>query len=143
MSCGLGSKLLRRVGLFAHGGQAADWLRSGAIDVSAWEHNGERGPGNGTAAVQRAEHVIPSHLPPSLVERRGQFLISLAHGHALCGQDETAVTTLRRAHRTAPQETSLSREVHSVIGLMLGRERIGAAPGLRDLATAVGFKGTP
>jgi transcriptional regulator with XRE-family HTH domain len=93
---------------------------------------------NGRDAVRRSYHVDPDRLPGSLVERRGQFLIDVAHGHVLQSDDATAVTTLLRADQIAPQEVRLSRDVHSMTRTLLGRERTGAAPGLRELATRLG-----
>lgn len=66
--------------------------------------------GNGTDAVRRSRAVNPDALPPSLIERRGQFLIDVAAGHT---------------------------EARSLVHTMLGRERTGAAPGLRDLARRI------
>ena len=93
----------------------------------------------GGDAVRRSHHVDPDHLPPSLLERRGQFLIDVAHGYVLEGADTPAVALLLRADDIAPQEVRLSPEVHDLIRTLLGRERIGATPGLRELAGHVGF----
>jgi transcriptional regulator with XRE-family HTH domain len=94
---------------------------------------------NGRDAVRRSYQVDPDRLPASLVERRGQFLIDVAHCHVLNGDDATAVTTFVRAEQIAPQEVRLNREVHHLTRIMLGRERTGAAPGLRGLATRLGI----
>jgi hypothetical protein len=94
---------------------------------------------NGQDAIRRSYQVDSDRLPTSLVERRGQFLIDVAHGHVLQGDDATAVTTFVRAEQIAPQEVRLNREVHQLTRTMLGRERTGAAPGLRELAKRLGL----
>jgi len=94
---------------------------------------------NGQDAIRRSHDVDPDRLPGSLIERRGQFLIDVAHGHVLQGDDGPAVATLLRADQIAPQEVRLSPDVHALTRILLGRERAGAAPGLRELASRIGF----
>jgi transcriptional regulator with XRE-family HTH domain len=96
---------------------------------------------NGRDAVRRSYHVDPDRLSGSLIERRGQFLIDVAHGHVLEGDGATAVATLLRADQIAPQEVRLSPEVHDLTRTLLSRERAGAAPGLRELAGRIGLAG--
>lgn len=91
----------------------------------------------GQDAVRRSHHVNPDHLPYSLVERRGQFLIDVANGHALERDDTTAVATLLRADHIAPQEVRLSRDVHDLTRTLLRRGR--TTPGLRHLAHTIGI----
>lgn len=93
--------------------------------------------GNGHAAVERAKRVDPDSLPANLLERRSHFLIDVAHGHVLEQNDIDAVATLVRAEATAPEEVRLSSGVHRLLRTMLGRERKGAVPGLRDLADRI------
>jgi tetratricopeptide (TPR) repeat protein len=93
---------------------------------------------NGGDAVRRSTQVDPDQLPPSLAERRGQYLIDLADAHVQEGHDGEAVVTLQRAESVAPQEVRLSGQVHGLLRTLLDRERTGAAPGLRDLAEQVG-----
>jgi hypothetical protein len=90
--------------------------------------------GNGHAAVQRAKRVDADRLPASLLERRSQFLIDVAHGHVLEQHDAEAVVTLERAEQTAPEEARFSHEVHDLVRTMLSRDRKGAVSGLRELA---------
>jgi hypothetical protein len=94
---------------------------------------------NGQDAVRRSAYVDPNRLPPSLLERRGQFLIDAAHGHVLEGIDAPAVALLLQADHIAPQEVRLSPEVHGLARIMLSRERAGATPGLRALAGRLGI----
>lgn len=94
---------------------------------------------NGRDAVRRGQRVNPDRLPPSLLERRSQFLIDVAHAHVLDGNDASAVATLTRAQRIAPQELRLNHDVHDLTHRMLSRERAGAATGLRDLAHSLGL----
>jgi transcriptional regulator with XRE-family HTH domain len=94
---------------------------------------------NGRDAIRRSAQVRPSRLPASLLERRGQFLIDVAHGHVLEGEDRPAVALLLQADHLAPQEVRLSPEVHGLTRVMLARERTGATPGLRELAERLGF----
>jgi hypothetical protein len=96
--------------------------------------------GNGRDAVGRSQHVNPDRLPSSLIERRGQFLIDLAHGYVLHGDDNNAVATLLRADQVAPpQEVRLSRDIQHLTRTLLGRKRVDATPGLRELAGRVGL----
>jgi hypothetical protein len=94
---------------------------------------------NGRDAVHRSHQVDPGRLPRSLVERRGQFLIDVAHGHVLESADAEAVAILMQADDIAPQEVRLSPEVHALTRVLLSRERAGAVPGLRSLAGRIGL----
>jgi len=94
--------------------------------------------GNGRDAVERAERVDPDHFPPSLAERRGQFLIDTAQGHSLIGDDSQAASTLLRAEQTAPEEVRFNPAAHHLLHTLLGRERRSATPGLRELAGRMG-----
>lgn len=94
---------------------------------------------NGRDAVRRSHQVDPDRLPSSLIERRGQFLIDVAHGHVLEDDNAAAVTTLLRANQIAPEQVRLSRDAHELTCTLLGRERTGATPGLRDLAARIGI----
>jgi transcriptional regulator with XRE-family HTH domain len=94
---------------------------------------------NGKDAIRRSHHVDPDRLPSSLIERRGQFLIDVSYGRVLEGDDGMAVATLLRADQIAPQEVRLSHDVHDMVRTLLGRERMGAAPGLRELTGRIGL----
>lgn len=96
---------------------------------------------NGADAIRRARQVDPNRLPASLLERRCQFLIDVAHGHVLEGADASAVALVLRADHIAPQEVRFSTEVASLTRVMLARERRGATPGLRALAERIGLCG--
>ena len=95
--------------------------------------------GNGHDAVRRGERVEAERLPPSLNERRCQFLIDLAQGHVLVGSDGAATQTLLRAEQTAPEELRFNPTTHYMVGTMLERERVSATPGLRGLARRIGL----
>ncbi|HSV64948.1 MAG TPA: helix-turn-helix transcriptional regulator [Mycobacteriales bacterium] len=94
--------------------------------------------GNGQDAVARAERVDVDRLPASLVERRGQFLIDMAHGYSLTGDDGEATFALMRAEQTAPEEVRFNPAAHQLVHTLLGRERRSATPGLRELAGRLG-----
>jgi transcriptional regulator with XRE-family HTH domain len=96
--------------------------------------------GNGHDALRRAERIDPHNPPEPLRERRGQYLIDLAHAHVQLNDDATAAGVLQQAHQVAPQEVRLSRAAHGLVGIMLGRARAGAANELRELAEAIRFK---
>jgi len=93
---------------------------------------------NGRDAVRRAACVDVDRLPNSLVERRAQFLVDVATGHALERDDAGAVAALLRAEQIAPEEVRYSQSVQATVGSMLARERVGAATGLRELAVRLG-----
>ena len=95
--------------------------------------------GNGRDAVKRSHVVNPDRLPASLLERRGQFLIDVAHGHILEKKDAEAVAQLMRAFNIAPQEVRFNADVRRLTVTMLSRERAGAVRDLRRLAGAVGI----
>lgn len=95
--------------------------------------------GNGRDAVHRGERVNIACLPPSLHERRGQFLIDLTQGHVLLGSDGLATETLLRAEQIAPEEVRFNPTTHSLVRTMLQRERLSATPGLRGLARRIGI----
>lgn len=94
--------------------------------------------GDGRDAVRRSQRVEPKTLPASLIERRGQFLIDLARGHALAGDDHEAVATLIRAESIAPQELGHSGEARSLTNDLLQRGQAGRLTELRELAARVG-----
>jgi hypothetical protein len=94
---------------------------------------------NGRDAVRRSHQVDADRLPASLIERRGQFLIDVAHGHVLQDDDAAAVATLLRADQIAPQQVRLSRDAHELTRTLLGRQRAGAVPGLRTFASRIGI----
>ncbi len=93
----------------------------------------------GGDAVRRSQAIDPDRLPPDLLERRGQFLIDVAHGHALEGADRDAVMVLQQAARIAPQEVHLNRQVRALTMTMLSRQRAGRTPGLKELAEDLGI----
>jgi DNA-binding XRE family transcriptional regulator len=95
--------------------------------------------GNGQEAVRRSEAVDCERLPPSLNERRGQFLIDLTQGYVLLGSDGLATETLLRAEQTAPEEVRFNPTTHYLVRTMLDRERLSATPGLRGLARRIGI----
>jgi hypothetical protein len=95
---------------------------------------------NGRDAVRRAARVDVDRLPDSLLERRAQFLIDVATGHALERDDAGAVAALLRAEQIAPEEVRYSQPVHEAVWTMLTRERAGAVPGLRELAVRLGVR---
>jgi hypothetical protein len=98
---------------------------------------------NGRDAVRRSRQVDPDRLPVSLVERRSQFLIDVAHGHALDNDPAAAVATLLRADKIAPEQVRLSPDAQTLTRTLLSQHRIGAASDLRDLAARIGVADQP
>jgi DNA-binding XRE family transcriptional regulator len=96
--------------------------------------------GDGQEAVRRARFVDPRRLPSTLRERRGQFLIDLAHAHCLLRDDDSTVAALSQAYAAAPQEVRLSRLAHRVLVTVLRRAHGGTRAELRDFAAAVGVE---
>jgi transcriptional regulator with XRE-family HTH domain len=94
--------------------------------------------GDGRGAVRRGERLKPERMPASLLERRAQFLIDLAHAHALTGHDSDALATLLRAEHTAPQEVALSADVHRLTEGLLRQRRGSVSSELRGFATRLG-----
>jgi transcriptional regulator with XRE-family HTH domain len=95
--------------------------------------------GDGRDAVARGKQVDAERLPLSLSERRGQFYIDLARGHSMIGSDGAAAATLLQAENVASEEVRLNPTVHHLVDDLLSRERVGATPGLRDLAQRIGL----
>jgi hypothetical protein len=95
---------------------------------------------NGRDAVRWAAQVDLDRLPSSLVERRAQFLIDVATGHALERNDGEATRTLVQAEQIAPEEVRYSRSVRRTVYSMLARERAGAVSGLGELAGRLGVR---
>jgi transcriptional regulator with XRE-family HTH domain len=95
--------------------------------------------GDGRVAVQRGQRVDPEALPASLVERRAQFLIDLAHGHLLDRDHGQALAVLLHAERTAPQEVRLSHDVQGLVRTLLHEETTGSSSEARELAERVGI----
>jgi hypothetical protein len=94
---------------------------------------------DGRDAVRRGNLVDPNHLPAGLVERRGQFLIDMAHAHTLAGDDHAATAALVEATRVALQEVELSGDAHGVLRGLLSRPHGGRTPELRALAIRIGL----
>jgi len=111
----------------------------GPINVSIHSVQVAAELGEGHDAVRRSERVDAESLPSSLNERRSQFLIDLAQGHALLRSDGAATDTLLRAEQTAPEEVQFNPTTHYLVRTMLDGERVGATPGLRGLAQRIGI----
>jgi len=94
--------------------------------------------GNGPEVVTRAERVDANRFPASLAERRGQFLIDMARGYSLIARDDDASFSLLRAERAAPEEVRFNSGARELVHTLLGRERRGAMPSLRELAERIG-----
>jgi hypothetical protein len=60
--------------------------------------------GDGGAAVEAAREVSPDRLAALPKERRANFHIDVAQGHALAGRRDEAVTALLDAETLAPDE---------------------------------------
>ncbi|WP_422770000.1 hypothetical protein ACN28C_25185 [Plantactinospora sp. WMMC1484] len=97
--------------------------------------------GDGKEAIRRSQCVNPTGLPASLVERRSQFLIDLAHANLLTGDAIAATAALVNAERVAPQEVRLSLDAHEIVRRLLGYPGGGRGSELRALANRIGFDG--
>lgn len=94
--------------------------------------------GDGRDAVRRSAQVDCEALPDSLIERRGQYLLDLARGYALAGEDHEAKATLLQAESIAPQEFRHNPDACILITELLQRDQAGNPTRLRDLAARVG-----
>jgi hypothetical protein len=74
-------------------------------------------------------------LPKVLNGRRSQVHVDLARAATRQGDDRLAVLHLLEGERVAAQTISRNAAARSLIGELLARERKGATPGLRALAS--------
>jgi hypothetical protein len=94
--------------------------------------------GDGREVLRRAKSVVPTRLPPYLVERRSHLLIDVARGHAHRADDPAALATLLEAEQLAPEEVRYNPIASELVMVLLKRERRAATPGLRDLSARIG-----
>jgi hypothetical protein len=95
--------------------------------------------GDGGAAVRAARSVRPDGLAKLPRERRANFFVDVARGHALEGRRDDAVTALLKAERFAPDEVRC-RPLAIALIADLQRQGPGQSPLLlRQLATRVGL----
>jgi hypothetical protein len=95
--------------------------------------------GDGGAAVQAADTVRPDGLANLPRERRANFFVDVARGHALEGRRDEAVTALLHAEQFAPDEVRC-RPLALTLIADLQRQGPGRPPlSLRQLAVRVGF----
>jgi transcriptional regulator with XRE-family HTH domain len=95
--------------------------------------------GDGGAAVQAAGGVRPDGLATLPRERRANFFVDVARGHALEGKRDQAVTALLQAEQFAPDEV---RCRPLALGLITDLQRQGSGKpplSLRQLAARVGL----
>ena len=93
-------------------------------------------------ALDLADHLDTSRLPPALVSRRAQVHLDLAAALIQTpGGDAPAVLHLLEAERMAPQALRFNRKVKVILDELLRRERRVATPGLRPLTQRVGMLG--
>lgn len=93
--------------------------------------------GDGHDAVRRGHGVDTDSLPSSLVERRGQFLVDMAHAYILTKDAPAATAALVNAERAAPQEIRFNPEAHGMVRTLLSHRHGGRNPELRALAQRI------
>jgi hypothetical protein len=93
--------------------------------------------GDSGSALRWAE-TKPAQVPVGMQERHARYLIDIARAYAARKRDADAVQALWEAEQAAAEEVRGHRLTRSVLADLLGRERKGAIPGLRDLAERCG-----
>jgi tetratricopeptide (TPR) repeat protein len=116
------------------------WTAFGPTNVAIHEVSLAAELGEWGRALHRVQSVTLAGLPAALLERRAHFLVDVARCFAHQRRDEDALRALLEADQIAPEDVRHSQHAQAVLSNLLGRERKGALPGLRELAVQSGIR---
>lgn len=111
------------------------WTAFGPTNVAIHEVAVHVDLGETKRAIQFGEIIDTDGLPEVLLGRRSQVHLDLARAAAQLYDDQLAVLHLLEAERVAAQAISRNATARSLLVELLARERKGATPGLRALAS--------
>lgn len=111
------------------------WTAFGPTNVGIHEVAVHIDLGDTKRAMQFGASIDTDRLPKVLNGRRSQVHLDLARAAAQQGDDRLAVLHLLEGERVAAQAISRNAAARSLLGELMARERQGATPGLRALAT--------
>lgn len=121
-------------------GQDAHWLWTafGPTNIVIHELGVRVTLGDVRTALRLGESIDTDVLPTALRGRRSRVHLELGWASAGQGDDSVAVLHLLEAERVAPQSVSRHVTARALLSTLLARERKGATPGLRALASRAG-----
>jgi transcriptional regulator with XRE-family HTH domain len=111
------------------------WTAFGPTNVAIHEVAVHVDLGDTNRAMQVGAGIDTNLLPKVLNGRRSQVHVDMARAATRQGDDRLAVLHLLEGERVAAQTISRNAAARSLIGELLARERKGATPGLRALAS--------
>lgn len=117
------------------------WSAFGPTNVRLYEVAAMVALGDGAAAVTAAASIGQVQLEALPRERRAQFLMDLAAGHALTGRVDSALLVLLAAERLAPQEVHCRAVARTLVSDLMRATRPMPGNGLRALAARCGITG--
>ncbi|MEV1241147.1 hypothetical protein [Nonomuraea sp. NPDC049750] len=94
--------------------------------------------GDALSAIEIGESLDVSRMPDSLVGRRTQVHLDLAHAYAVQRKDAAAVHMLLHAERQSPELVRYGQRAHDVLTQLIKREHRPSTPQLRGLAQRAG-----
>jgi transcriptional regulator with XRE-family HTH domain len=114
------------------------WTAFGPTNVAIHQVSVAAELGDAEMAIQYAEQIDTSHLPPGLRSRRAQVHLDAAWAYAQHMDDAAVVINLMEAERVAPQMLRYNIVAREILRELLKRERRSSTPGLRAIATRAG-----
>lgn len=117
------------------------WTGFGPTNVMIHELTVWNGFGEADRVLELGARVDADRLPRILQGRRSQVHLELAAAASGSRNDGLAMLHLLEAERVATQTISRNAVARTILATLLGRERKGAAPGLRALADRAGVLG--
>jgi transcriptional regulator with XRE-family HTH domain len=114
------------------------WTAFSPANVAIHELSVHVALGDSRTAIQLGGTIDIDLLPAALSGRRSQVHIELGWAAAGLGDDGVAVLHLLEAERVAQQAVSRNTMARTLLRELVARERKGATPGLRALATRAG-----
>lgn len=111
------------------------WTAFGPTNVAIHEMAVHVDLGDTRRALEIGSKIDTDGLPKVLNGRRSQVHLDLARAATQQSDDRLAVLHLLEGERVAAQAISRNEAARSLVKELLGRERRGATPGLRALAT--------
>jgi DNA-binding phage protein len=118
-------------------GQDGNWLWTGfgPTNIAIHELAVQVALGDSGTALQFGQRIDTDALPVVLRGRRSQVHLELAWASVGQGDDSLAVLHLLEAERIAEQAVSRNAKARALLTTLMSRERKGATPGLRALAS--------
>ncbi|MEU7747264.1 hypothetical protein [Nonomuraea sp. NPDC049158] len=134
-------------GCLAHAQRAANhlgherndfWNAFGTTNIQIHRLSAAVAVGDARPALEIGESLDVSRMPDSLVGRRTQVHLDLAHAYTVQRKDAAAVHMLLHAERQSPEPVRYDQRTHDVLTQLIKREHRPSTPQLRGLAQRAG-----